>query len=497
MPDSGFQRTALVSEQAGPPPRPRRIYCNRNLRLDSIDAVGFDMDYTLALYRQDEIDRLSLDATVGKMIAIGYPEWLKEMKFTTDFPIRGLIVDKELGNILKLDSHRYVKKAYHGHKLLSIEERRRFYQYEKVKPGNERYHWVDTLYALSEVELFAACVDAYDKHHAQVDYQKLFLDIRTQIDLAHQDGSILDVVLADLPRFTMRDPNLGPTFHKFRSSGKKLFLLTNSNPRYTDAMMNFLLGKGGDGYPTWRNYFDAVITAARKPSFFGEGGALFEVDAEGNKQPAKSLERGKIYSGGNIRTLEELLKCAGDRVLYVGDHIYGDVLRAKKESAWRTAMIIQEMDRELKVFETCRTDLDKLDGLAILRERLLDEITYRHERAKELQRQLEQLSKIDPGAIEDASSKTKEDLSRHRRLLEQAREQLGELERDFNNLEELIERAFHPYWGSLFMSGPELASFGDQVEEYACLYTDRVANFSLYSPNHYFRSARHRMPHEG
>ncbi len=92
-----------------------------------------------------------------------------------------------------------------------------------------------------------------------------------------------------------------------------------------------------------------MITAARKPSFLSEGGALFEVDAEGNKQPAKSLERGKIYSGGNIRTLEELLKCAGDRVLYVGDHIYGDVLRAR--SAWRTAMIIQEMDREAKVLK--------------------------------------------------------------------------------------------------------------------------------------------------
>ena len=30
-----------------------RIYVNRDLRLDKIEMVGFDMDYTLALYHQD------------------------------------------------------------------------------------------------------------------------------------------------------------------------------------------------------------------------------------------------------------------------------------------------------------------------------------------------------------------------------------------------------------------------------------------------------------
>src|SRR5690606_10695945 len=33
-------------------PYNRRIFCNRNLRLDRIRFVGFDMDYTLAIYEE-------------------------------------------------------------------------------------------------------------------------------------------------------------------------------------------------------------------------------------------------------------------------------------------------------------------------------------------------------------------------------------------------------------------------------------------------------------
>ena len=45
-------------------PRSRRVYVNRNLRLDKIEMVGFDMDYTLALYNQARIEELSMRATL-------------------------------------------------------------------------------------------------------------------------------------------------------------------------------------------------------------------------------------------------------------------------------------------------------------------------------------------------------------------------------------------------------------------------------------------------
>ena len=42
----------------------------------------------------------------------------------------------------------------------------------------------------------------------------------------------------------------------------------------------------------------------------------------------------------------------------------------------------------------------------------------------------------------------------------------------------------------------ENSRFGEQVEDYACVYTSRVSNFRFYSPMQYFRGPRDRMPHE-
>ncbi|MGB5812629.1 MAG: 5'-nucleotidase domain-containing protein, partial [Polyangiales bacterium] len=61
---------------------------------------------------------------------------------------------------------------------------------------------------------------------------------------------------------------------------------------------------------------------------------------------------------------------------------------------------------------------------------------------------------------------------------------------------EELDHALHPFWGSSFKAGTEVSSFGNQVEQYACLYTSRATNLAQYSPMHYFQSPRHRMPHE-
>ena len=91
----------------GAPGPHERIYSNRSVRLDDIDWIGFDMDYTLAVYHQKEMDRLSIEATIAKLVARGYPETLLTMQYRTDFPIRGLLVDRKLGNVLKMDRYKY------------------------------------------------------------------------------------------------------------------------------------------------------------------------------------------------------------------------------------------------------------------------------------------------------------------------------------------------------------------------------------------------------
>src|SRR5579864_3262201 len=74
--------------------RPRRIFCNRNLRMSTIAWVGFDMDYTLAIYNQREMDELSIRATIAKLIERGYPKFVRTIAYQTAFPVRGLLIDK-------------------------------------------------------------------------------------------------------------------------------------------------------------------------------------------------------------------------------------------------------------------------------------------------------------------------------------------------------------------------------------------------------------------
>ena len=115
---------------------------------------------------------LSVEATAQKLVARGYPTSLFDMTYATRFPIRGLLVDVKLGNIIKTDRYRYAKTAYHGTRELSSEERKKLYQGKRVRPGMPRFYAVDTLYALSEVTVFAAVIDTLGatKHRGSLDF---------------------------------------------------------------------------------------------------------------------------------------------------------------------------------------------------------------------------------------------------------------------------------------------------------------------------------------
>ena len=41
----------------------------------------------------------------------------------------------------------------------------------------------------------------------------------------------------------------------------------------------------------------------------------------------------------------------GVQVLYVGDHIYGDILRSKKTLGWRTMLVVPELATELDILK--------------------------------------------------------------------------------------------------------------------------------------------------
>src|SRR4051812_11982004 len=160
--------------------RKNRVFCNRNLRMDTIEMIGFDMDYTLALYHQDKLEQLSIDLTLKKLVEKhGYPEEIRGLNYDPRWAIRGVVVDKLLGNIFKMDRHAYVGRCYHGFRELTQEQRHVAYRNEKINLSSDRYEWIDTLFGLPEAVMQTTLVDWIDRGSTTVDYTKLFTDIRT------------------------------------------------------------------------------------------------------------------------------------------------------------------------------------------------------------------------------------------------------------------------------------------------------------------------------
>jgi 5'-nucleotidase len=460
-----------------------RVFVNRDLNLANIDWLGFDMDYTLAIYRQEALDELSVQLTVDRMLDRGYPRYLRQIRYDTRFPIRGLLVDKRFGNVLKMDRFKAVHKGYHGLARIKPAELHELYFEKQVRPNTPRYHWIDTLFSLSEVTSYSAIVDALDKHGGRVDYGTVFDDVRKSIDEAHRDGDFYASVTRDLSHYVERDANLEATLHKFRSAGKKLFLLTNSPWSYTDTMMSHLLDSRRKEYPTWRHYFDSVVVAAQKPGWFREGRPLMERDRDTLKDVGGRIERGRIYEGGNLLEFERLLGIRGSRVLYVGDHIYGDILRSKKESTWRTAMIIQELGAELTAHTSCAQRFARLRELEASRSRLEDELRFYQGRFRAY-----------PKDRVDATVSLER--ARIKRAMAAIRDELRGIEREHRGIADAVDATFHPYWGSLLKEASDQSSFGVQVTTYADVYMRSVSSLRHYSPLQHFRSPRDLMPHE-
>jgi len=474
-------------------PRTRQVFVNRNLRMDKIEAIGFDMDYTLAIYHLQRVEELAFDMTLRRMVErLRYPEEILGLRYDPEFVIRGLVMDKQAGTIFKMDRHNHCGRCYHGRKPLPPEEMKRLYREEKIHLSMPRFAWIDTLFALPEASLFTEIIERLESGSPPVDYRKLYDDIRESIDGVHRDGSLKEVVKKDLSRFVLRDLELGPALHKLRSGGKRIFLLTNSLWDYTDAVMRHLLDGLLPEYPSWRNYFDIVITGAMKPAFFSERRPLHELAPDGSQAgEARAFERGKIYQGGDLGTLERLAGFGGDKVLYVGDHIYGDILRSKKSSLWRTCMVVEELERELGWLEGRQPELEELGRLEELRIRLDDEAAARKTGLNVLERRL------DRDALDDGARATIEDERRTMKMeLERLRQALRDADARIEELQRRVEEGYNRYWGLTFKEGNENSRFGEQVEDYACLYTSRASNFLFYSPMHYFRALRRAMPHE-
>jgi len=473
----------------------QRVYVNRSLNMGSIKAIGFDMDHTLAIYNRENFEALAFRVTLDKFLNAGYPEELSQLSFDPQSVIRGLLVDRQRGNLLKVDGHKYVKIAFHGHMRLPKEKRHRLYNAESYKA--EEFISLDTFFSLSEVQLFVEIVDFMNNNPGKISktFGEVYDDLRTFIDESHRDGSIKNVVVNTPQDYFIRDENLQHTLERLIEGGKTLFLLTNSDWEYTQSVMSYILPSTNEILQNWRDYFTYTIVGAGKPSFFTGAQPFYEVITESNllKQHSGPLDPSKVYQGGNANLLQSLMHYRGDEILYVGDHVYGDIIRSKGLYNWRTMLVVEELEHELPTLEEVKSLTNEIVTDLQKRERFDEELQILHSKIKT---HVEQITK----ATERSDLKRANFLEKEKVKLE---EKQKNHEKDLQAMDEYIrekielrECKIHPIWGELMKVGLEKSRFAQQLETYACLYTSKVSNLRFYSPFKRFTSPHEILPHD-
>jgi len=475
---------ANTPEPDHPPPE-RRVFCNRTLNMRSIRAVGFDMDYTLVHYDVREWEARAFDHVRRQLVERGLPA--QDFRFDADEFARGLVLDTDLGNVVKCNRFGYVTQATHGTRMLDHEEQRRTYTQVWVDLSEPRWVFLNTLFSLSEASIYAQLVDLFD--HGRLpgvaDYRAVQSIVVDTMNKAHLEGKLKAEIVADPQRFVDVDEDLVQTLLDLRHAGKKLFLATNSEWHYTRPMMEYIVAPFLKG-ASWQSLFDLVIVQAKKPAFFEAKAPFFEVvDTAGTERPHDGPFRATaVYRGGNAELVQQHFGADGSEILYVGDHVYADVHVSSQIRRWRTALVLRELEDEVLQEAAFATGHAELDAAMREKQRL------EHEQAL-LRLALQRLDHKGPlpAPVPTTVPAIQERLRALRPLLDALDQRIVPLAKTSGQLG-------NRRWGPLMRAGNDKSRLARQIERHADVYTSRVSNFLHLTPFGYLRAARGSLPHD-
>ncbi|MDA8794090.1 HAD-IG family 5'-nucleotidase, partial [Bacteriovoracaceae bacterium] len=295
-----------------------------------IKVIGFDMDYTIVRYKSKHFEQATYDITIDKLVkSFGYPKALKNFKFDFNLAIRGLALDRELGNVIKVSKFGKVKQSFHGTVEQDYESLQNHYRGLSIDLASDRYVTIDTSFSIAHAALYSQMVDYMDANPNKIlkSYREVEKEIKAAIDIAHRDNTLKSVVIDDIKKFIIPDPDTVKVLERFKKAGKKIWVITNSDYEYTKVMLDYTINPYLKDHENWMELFELVITSAQKPRFFTDSPELFKIHPETGfmKSFFGPIEPG-CYHGGNATLLQEEFNYSGEDILYIGDHIYGDIV---------------------------------------------------------------------------------------------------------------------------------------------------------------------------
>src|SRR5689334_1645742 len=126
-----------------------RVFVNRTLNLKRIRYLGFDMDHTLVRYKSENFEALAHRKMLEKLVADkGYPDTILKLKFSYDHAIRGLVIDKVKGNVLKLSRYSAIRVSYHGVNPIDYREQSKLYKSVYIDLRDPNYLSIDTSFSI-------------------------------------------------------------------------------------------------------------------------------------------------------------------------------------------------------------------------------------------------------------------------------------------------------------------------------------------------------------
>lgn len=154
-----------------------------------------------------------------------------------------------------------------------------------------------------------------------------------------------------------------------RRAGKRMVLVTNSSPTFSQAVMNAFYGD------TWEGIFDLRFFLARKPSFF-DGTNPAELITSFQRDKSRPLEDdelyqpGEAYRGGNLASLLRSLALEPSQVLHCGDEARTEIHAAKRQGL-NTALVASFLATDRQLMLRYESQLRQLDQLRAREDQLM------------------------------------------------------------------------------------------------------------------------------
>ena len=222
-----YDKTSLTNElpyasatPAQTPKRESRVFCSRDLKLENIKVIGYDMDYTI-VHQVAEWEALAHACAKACLEYLGFP--VSDLEFDDpDLACRGLVIDTERGNFLKIDRHGFVRRAMHGKRRLGAEELEELYGRKLVDLRDRRFSFLKhallgvggraVLAAREQIGFGSAVRDAslpFDASKVS-NYADLYRAVSSALARAHggkaSPSEIKEGIAADPARYTQREP---------------------------------------------------------------------------------------------------------------------------------------------------------------------------------------------------------------------------------------------------------------------------------------------------